>query len=108
MPAQPDALKQLRAHVRQLAEQGVQHDRHHHHVGLQKFTRVHRQVADARIGRDGFGDDQRQPHEAESETHADHNRRQRTRQHHLCKQAETAQAVAAGHLQQAAIDVLMP
>ena len=74
VPAQPEPLQQLGADVGQFAKNGVKNDGDHHHVGLQKFTRIHRQVADTGVRRDGFGDNKRQPHQTEGETHADHNR----------------------------------
>ncbi len=44
IPAQPEPFQQLGADVGQFAKDGVKNDRHYHHVGLQKFTRVHRQI----------------------------------------------------------------
>ena len=73
IPAQPEPFQQLGADVGQFAKDGVKNDRHYHHVGLQKFTRVHRQITDAGIRRDSFGDNKRQPHQTKGKTHADHN-----------------------------------
>ncbi len=105
MPAQPDALQPAGGDVGQLAEQRVEQDRQHHHVGLQKLAGVHRQVTDAGTGRDRLGDDQGQPHETEGEAHANQNRRQRAGQDHLAKQGESAESVAARHFHQRRVDV---
>ena len=59
--------------VSEFAEQGVKNNSDYHHVRLQKLPRIHRQITNAGIGRNSFGNDQRQPHQAQSKTHTDHN-----------------------------------
>ncbi len=50
VPAQPDPLQQLGADIGKFAEQGIENDGHYHHVGLQKFSGIHRQITNAGIG----------------------------------------------------------
>ena len=104
MPAQRTRSSALREHVGELAEQRVEQDADHHHVGLQELARVHRHVADARLRRDRFRHDQHHPHQPEREAHADENRRQRARQDHVAIQREARQPITARHLDQVRID----
>ena len=61
----------------ELAQRGVNEDRKDHNVRLQKFARLHRHIADARLRGDRFGDDEGQPHNAERVAKADEDRGQR-------------------------------
>ena len=105
MPAQPPALQRTSKHIGQLAQNCVEQDAHKHHIGLQKFTRIHGQVADARLGRDGLGHDQNHPHQPQRKTQAHEDGRQRSRQDDVAIQLPAREAVAAAHLDQTRVHV---
>src|SRR5215218_2391049 len=74
MPGQELPLESSRGHVGEFAEQGVEEDAEHQHVGLQELTRIHGDVTDTGRGGNRFGDDQGQPHDAEGVAHPDQDR----------------------------------
>ena len=96
--------RNARGDVGELAEQRVDDERQDHDVGHHEFARRVGHVADARRCGHGFGDDQRQPHDAEREAQADEDRGQRAGEDHLAEQRPAAHAVDAAHLDQLRID----
>src|SRR5215211_6790835 len=98
MPGQEPPLESPRGHIGEFAEQGVEEDAEHQHVGLQELAGVHGDVTDAGRGGNRFGDDQGQPHDAEGVAHTDQDRGQGTGQDHLTEELPGSEAVGRAHL----------
>ena len=87
-------------------EEGEQEDRREHQRDLEVELGVHHLEAHALVGADHLGGDEQQQRGGGRQPEPDEDRRHRRRQHDAAEDGQARGAVAFGHLDQLAVDLL--